>query len=370
MNRLAHPHVFAVIAILALSVAGIFWNDARQGERVVDAHMRAGTVQAVLEERASVNAFTRMPTEQVLQVLLESGETVSVINDLVLLDAGTRVWAVVSAEDTDQETWYIIQPRRTGGLMGIALLFVALVMLVAGYQGIRALVGLIASLAVVLAYLVPRILAGGDPVLTGLAAAVAILLITLYVTHGLNRKSLSALAGITLSLGVVALLAHAAVQGLHLTGYGAEEVLYLNVESAIPLNLIGLLMAGIIIAALGVLDDVAVTQASTVWQLARTDRTLQGWRLFRRAMVVGRDHIAAVTNTLVLAYVGAALPLVLLTQLSRFPFTFIVSGDILVEEIVLTLLSSIGLVLAVPLTTAVAAVWVARESSFPIDHET
>ena len=357
-----HRSTAIVIGILAVSVIFLMWSDGRGPARVLDANVQEGEVEAVLEEQRNEDGpLTRTETVQRLLVLLDSGERIAALNDVTPLGEGDRAWFVIQS-DVEGAEHFVAQPRRTRGLALIAALFVGLVLIIARGQGARALTGMLASLAIIIGFMVPQILNGSDPVAIGLLGALFILAVTLFVSHGVNRKSLSAFAGIMCALVLVAILATLSVHGLGLTGLGSEEIFYLNVESDVRLNIIGLLTAGIIIAAIGVLDDVGVTQASTVWELARADASLRGRKLFRRAMVVGRDHIAAVTNTLVLAYVGAALPLVLLLHLARFPIPFVLSGDVLAEEILLTLLSSIGLVLAVPLTTAIAVALVSGDT--------
>ncbi|HXV27163.1 MAG TPA: YibE/F family protein [Candidatus Paceibacterota bacterium] len=359
-KAIGEPNRIVVLGIFIISLAWLFFGTGRllQGSSGSgDNAIRFGTVEHILSEEERPAGRFQSQLYQRVTVTLESGDSVIAENDVIRLREGMSVWLTVQAEGTDAESYFVVLPQRGNGIALLAALFGGLVVLVAGMHGVRALVGLAASLAIILGGLIPWILRGGNPVVAGLTCALLILMVTLYVTHGLNRKSLSALLGILLALCVVAVLTYGSVNWLALTGYGSEEVLYLRHEAPEALNFAALLIAGIVVAALGVLDDVAITQVSTVRELASSNPALRGMPLFTKAMVVGRDHIAAVTNTLVLAYVGSSLPLLLLFGLKDFPLSFIVSGDLLAEQIILTLLSSMGLVLAVPFSTAIAVLW-------------
>src|SRR3989304_635323 len=201
---------------------------------------------------------------------------------------------------------------REKGVFVLTALFIILVFATSGWRGFYSLIGLIFSLSVIFVFIVPLILKGLNPIFVGIAGSFLILLVTLYLSHGLTKKSISAFIGIILSLLFTGILANLAVQAMRFTGFSNEGALYLNMETGSPFNLVGLLTAGIIIAAIGILDDVAVTQSSTVFSIASANSSLKGMPLYKKAMSVGKDHISAVINTLVLAYTGAALPLALL----------------------------------------------------------
>jgi uncharacterized membrane protein len=232
--------------------------------------------------------------------------------------------------------------------------------IIGGLKGVYSLIGLLFTFAVIFVFLVPQILKGVSPVGVGVASAAIILLPTLYLSYGLNKKSIAAFSGIIISLLAVGLMANYLVDVLQFTGL-SEESMYLDMETVGPINLLGLMVAGIIIAAVGVLDDVAVVQSSVVFSLTKTDPELRGAKLFREAMRVGKDHISAVVNTLVLAYTGASLPLILLLSLQKMSPDYFASTEIVAEEILRTLVSSSGLLLAVPLTTIIAVVMAGRK---------
>jgi len=234
---------------------------------------------------------------------------------------------------------------------------VAVVLVIGGIRGVRALVGLAASVGVVFAFIVPAILDGRPPAVVALVGAMAIMLSTVVLTHGVGAKSLAAILGTTASLVVTIVLGAAFVQLAHLTGFSSDASALL-LAGRTDLSLEGIVLAGLVIGALGVLDDVTVSQASTVLALRKTDVALTARELYRRGLEVGQDHASATVNTLVLAYVGAALPVLLIFGGGGTSLGDALNSEPVAQEIVAMLAGSIGLMTAVPLTTALAA-WLA-----------
>jgi uncharacterized membrane protein len=254
--------------------------------------------------------------------------------------------------------------ERGNSLLILAIAFGALVAVAARWKGLRALAGLALSLVVVIGFMIPAILGGQPPVAVALVGALAVMLVTIPVAHGLSPRSIAAMVGTTVALVVTLLLIIMAAEFTHLTGLASEEATYLR-AFATDLSLRDLLIAGVVIATLGVLDDLTVSQASTVMALRAANPRLGAGELFRRGMSVGHDHVAATVNTLVLAYAGAALPVLLVFGLADASFTSAVTSEAVAAEVVATLVGSIGLVLAAPLATGVAAYLAAR---LPADH--
>jgi uncharacterized membrane protein len=226
--------------------------------------------------------------------------------------------------------------------------------LFARLRGALSLTGLAFSIAIVLLFVVPSILDDKPPLAVAVVGSLAVALITIPLAHGGGPKSLSALLGTAVSLLLTAGLAVLFTELTHLTGLSSEEAAFLQLGQA-DLSLQGLLLAGIVIGALGVLDDVTISQAATVLALRHANPSLGFRELFGRALQVGRDHVSATVNTLVLAYVGAALPILLLFSATDLGVGDAVNFEIVAKEIVATLVGSIGLVAAVPITTALAA---------------
>jgi uncharacterized membrane protein len=247
-------------------------------------------------------------------------------------------------------------------LLVLGVLFVVAVLALGRLQGLRALLGLGLSLAVLVVFVLPALLEGSSPVAVSVAGAAAIGTVALYLAHGVNARTTVALLGTFASLALVALLGAVFVEAAVFTG--ADESALIVTTLLGPLDLRGLLLGGIVIGTLGVLDDVTVTQVSAVEELRRTDPTLTRGRLYSSALRIGRDHIASTVNTLVLAYAGASLPLLLLFRSAGQELTDVVTGEIVAVEIVRTLVGSIGLVASVPLTTALAA-WVLGPAAPP-----
>ena len=244
---------------------------------------------------------------------------------------------------------------RTDALALLSIVFAVFILLVARAQGIRSLLGLFVSLILITQYMLPMILAGRDPVLISVSGSFVQLAVTIYLIYGWTRKSHAAVTGMLLSLTVTGVLAVWFMDVTRLSGYGQEEALFLQASGA-QINLRGLLLGGIIVGALGVMDDVTIGQSSAVIELRQANPSLAPLDVFRRAMNIGRDHIASTVNTLVLAYVGASLPLLLLFSIYPQPFGQAINHEFVAEEIVRTLVGSLGLMSAVPITTFLAAV--------------
>jgi uncharacterized membrane protein len=259
--------------------------------------------------------------------------------------------------------------ERKAPLLWLGLGFAALVLLTGRWEGLRALIGLGASLAVVVFFVVPALLQGSSPPGVALVGSLAIMLVTLVVTHGFGPKMLAATLGTASALILTLGLGSLFIGLAHLTGLSSDEALFLR-ASVGEISITGLLLAGMVIGALGVLDDLTVTQASTVLALRRANPSLGFRRLFEGAIVVGHDHIAATVNTLVLAYAGAALPVLLIFSLGGTSFGDALNSESVATEVVATLVGSIGLIAAVPLTTALAAFLAVRlaPASLPDDH--
>jgi len=244
--------------------------------------------------------------------------------------------------------------QRGTPMLILAGLFVLVVLVFARWRGALSLVGLGASLALVLVFVVPAILDGEPPLAVAVVGSMAVALVTIPLAHGWGPKSGAALLGTAASLLFTAGLAALFTHLTHLTGLTSEEAIFLQVGRA-DVSLEGLLLAGMVIGALGVLDDVTISQSSTVLALKRTNPALEFGELFTRALSVGRDHVSATVNTLVLAYVGAALPILLLFSSADLGVAEAANLEVVAKEIVATLVGSIGLIAAVPATTALAA---------------
>jgi uncharacterized membrane protein len=242
----------------------------------------------------------------------------------------------------------------------LAGIFALAVVVVGRLRGVMALVALAVSFMVLNFFVLPAILQGSNPLLVAVIGSSAIMLLALYMCHGLSARTSVAVLGTLISLVLIGILGSLFISWAALTGNtddntGLIHGLYPSIDMS------GLLLAGVIIGSLGVLDDVTVTQTSAVWELHEANPTM-GWRgLYRAGIRIGRDHIASVVNTLVLAYAGAALPLLLLFSIAQSSVGTVANSELVAEEIVRTLVGSIGLVASVPVTTALAALVVSAD---------
>lgn len=268
---------------------------------------------------------------------------------------------VAYAPDAPRDLQYSVTDVDRGFPMALlAGIFALVVVLVGRMRGVMALIALAVSFAVLTLFILPAILQGSNPLIVAVVGASAIMLIALYSCHGITARTSVAVLGTLISLLLIGLLGSLFIGWASLSGNtddntGLIKGLYPNIDMS------GLLLAGVIIGSLGVLDDVTVTQTSAVWELHQADPDMGPRALYRSAIRIGRDHIASVVNTLVLAYAGAALPLLLLFSIAQSSVGTVANSELVAEEIVRTLVGSIGLVASVPVTTALAALVVSAD---------
>ncbi|MHA7155337.1 YibE/F family protein [Arthrobacter sp. TMN-50] len=242
---------------------------------------------------------------------------------------------------------------RTVPMMWLAVLYAVVVVAVARWRGLRAMIGLVGALVVLAQFILPGLVEGKPPLLLALVGSVVIMIGVLYFAHGFSARTSTALLGTLFGLSITALLAAWATESIYLFGVGDENA-YVLVNASGEVSISGIIMCGLIISGLGVLNDVTITQSSAVWELYELAPNTSARRLFSGAMRIGRDHIASTVYTIAFAYAGAALPLLILVSLyDRTVLENLTSGE-LAEEVVRTLVGSIGLVLAIPATTLIA----------------
>ena len=258
--------------------------------------------------------------------------------------------------------YFFVDFDRGAPLLTLGIVFSVVVVALSRWRGLAALGGLVISLLVLVKFVLPAILAGSDPLLIAIVGAATIMLLGLYLAHGLNSTTTTAVLGTLASLVLTGVLAAVFVELSSFTGAGSEEATLLQINQQ-QVNLQGLLLASIIIGTLGVLDDVTVTQASAVWELRKANPDFGIRNLYQAGLRIGRDHIASTVNTLVLAYAGASLPLLILFSVSNRSLGQVINSQTVAEEVVRTLVGSIGLVASVPITTGLAALVVAGAGS-------
>lgn len=363
----------ALVAVLAVGAMAWWWprgavpelNPGGSSLQYVDATV----TDVAIEDCLSIEAPGADVECQVVEVKVTSGEPEGSLATFRIpatdfakpdLESGDRIVLVRNPQAPDEFQYSYLDKQRSPPLLLLAAIFVVVVVAFGRWKGVRALLGIGVGLTVIGVFILPSLLRGSPALPVALAGTVVIAYAVLYLAHGVSPATTVALVGTLVSLVITAILAQVFVGLAGFTGLLGDEAVTLRITADV-VDLRALLVAGIVIGALGVLDDVTVTQVSTLVELRRADPGRSRRELYRSAVRVGRDHIASVVNTLVLAYAGAALPLLLVFLQGDRPWVRALTGELIAVEIVRTLVGSIGLVLAVPITTALAAVALADE---------
>jgi uncharacterized membrane protein len=277
-----------------------------------------------------------------------------VIQSEQLVKLGQQV-VVNKVITSDSVTFFITETYRLTAVLWILGFFFLLTVIFAGKRGLTSLIGLAISILVIVYYIVPQVVEGANPMLVALVGSLGIMCVTLYLAHGFNKRTTIALLGSLATLVLTVFLAQIFVESAALFGMGSEEAFFLKYDLA-ELNLRGLLLGGIIIGVLGVLDDITTAQTAAIYEIKRANPKLDFKELYERGINVGREHITSLVNTLAMAYVGSSLPLLLLIYLNLNANLWVIANsELVVEEIMRTLVGSSSLVLAVPITTLLAA---------------
>lgn len=338
------------------------------GEETLEA-----TVKTILqEELIKPMGSTEEQLYQKLELLVVKGslkgETIIIENGNIPVannpkyKVNDEVLVVLSKDLEGGDIFYITDFIRHRPLLWLFLLFIIAAVAIARWRGVFSLIGMAISFLVIFAFILPRILSGFNPVGTAILGSMIIIPVSFFLSHGFNKKTVIAIAGTVVALLVTGILASIFVEAAKLTGFASEEAGFLQVAKQGSVSIKGLLLAGIIIGVLGVLDDVTVSQSAIVFQLKEANKQMRFKELFQRAINVGQDHIASMVNTLILVYTGAAMPLLLLFIDNPHPFGEIINYEIIADEVVRTLVGSIGLILAVPVTTLIAALVATRKA--------
>ncbi|WP_435770847.1 YibE/F family protein [Nocardioides sp. SYSU DS0651] len=361
MRRIA----LVVIAPLAvLTVAAMVWlwpaEDISRPAEATAAAESQGEIVAIEREECAEELTDDVNGCGTAQVRIDEGAEEGTTVETILpngpgaprVSEGDHV-VLIETSSPDGESFSIVDHQRASALWVVAGAFVLALLAFGRWRGLTALAGLGVTFALLLLFVVPAILAGESPLLVAIVGSSAVVLTVLYLTHGFALATTVAVLGTLASLVLTGLLSAAAVAALHLTGVTDDISTSVGVVHSV--NTEGLLLAGIVIGSLGVLDDVTVTQAATVTEVARANPAYGFGQLYRAGSRVGRAHIASVVNTIILAYAGSALPLLILIVASDESLGSVVTDQIIAQEIVRSVVATIGLVAAVPVTTALAA---------------
>lgn len=338
-----------------------------------------GVILEILEEQQTDTGQGEFITTQKLKVKFTTGDLKDqekeLLNDGVFtinggdpLKAGQKILIYKTAA-SGEEQFFVADTYRIPSLLIMLVAFFALAIVLSRWKGVASILGLGISILVIVKFIVPQIIAGKDPLLISLVGALIIAFVSIYLAHGLNRRTTVALISTLITLGLAAGMAILFVRTGRLFGMGSEEAFYVQQLGVLAdLNLQGLLLGGIILGALGVLDDITTAQTATVYEIRRANPSLGVSELVKRGLIVGREHINSLVNTLFLAYAGASLPLFLFFTVggSTQPIWVTLNSEFIAEEVVRTLVGSMALMLAVPITTFLAAYYFGRR---PVDPE-
>lgn len=287
-------------------------------------------------------------------VIIENGNLP--LANIVMYKVGDRVTVNIEKDLQGNDVYNINDFIRTDSLTLLAIIFILLILMVAKLRGLSAMMSMVITFLIIFYYILPQIIAGVNPIFVAIVGSMMIIPVTFYMSHGFNKKTTVAIVGTVIAMIITGILASVFIEIGKLTGLSSEEAGFLATIKQGQLNMKGVLLAGIVIGATGVLDDITVAQAATVAQLKQASEKMKVSQLYTAAMNVGQDHIASMINTLILVYAGAALPLMLIFVNNPHPFAEIVNYEFIAEEIIRTLVGSIGLVAAVPITTLIAAI--------------
>ena len=372
MKKLPLPFTVSAIVLLAAFTAFVIWgipyffqpvSIVPNANAFSSQNIRASVAQIIDEGQITLGENEQL--YQVMLVELLEGEYKGILievdygkrqlrNDTNRFVRGDEIFVLIGKDLDGILTAHYVDYVRTNPLLILLGVFIVATILMGRWKGIGSLLALAFSMTIIIGYIIPHILAGEDALRVSLIGSTILLGTTLYITYGWNLKTHASVLSMVLALLLTGLLSVFFVSLTRLTGLGQENTLFLMQFSSVAIDLRGLLLGGMIIGALGVLDDLVSTQSAAVFEIHDANPALGFRRLFEKSMRIGRDHVAATVNTLVLAYTGASLPLLLLFTLGNENYGFLLNLGFMAEEVVRTLVGSLGLIAAVPITSLIA----------------
>jgi len=296
--------------------------------------------------------------------VVENGRDTHITKDQEVA-VGEEIILTKTVSISGQISYIVFDIYRLNPLILLIAVFFVLIFLVSGLKGFGSLLGMIFSLGVILNFIVPNILLGKDPLTITIIGSILILLVTTYLAHGISKKTTVALISTLIALILTALFSIAAINFAHITGLGNEDFFTLQFGPTDFINIKGLFLSGIIIGTLGALNDITTTQSATIFELKKTNSRLTFSELMQKGFSVGREHIASLVNTLVLAYAGSSLAIFIFLIINpiHLPYWVILNNEIISDEVIRIVAGSIGLVLSVPIVTLIAALTVSKKIS-------
>lgn len=359
-------HILALLLFLSIIIFSFPSLVYAQNKEASKDETLEAVVQTILEEKQiQIEESDKLQQYQKLELLVTKG---SLKDKKIIIENGKipvannitykkndAVLVTYSKDLNGKNIFYITDYIRRGSLLLLFSLFIILTIIIAKWKGVTALIGMLFSFIIIFSFILPEIANGNNPVGVAVLGAFAIIPITFFLSHGCNKKTIIAIIGTSIALIITAFLSDIFVEATKLTGFASEEAGFLQAIKPETINMKGILLAGIIIGVLGILDDITISQSAIVFQLQKANENFTTKELYQKAMNVGQDHISSMVNTLILVYTGASLPLLLLFINNPHPFFEIINYELIADEIVRTIIGSIGLILAVPITTIIAS---------------
>lgn len=373
MKRIPYPFMVSGIIVILLFAGFMIWGvpyffrpiQVQTGTGTLGSQTELARITKIIDE-GQIALNNKNQLYQVMQVEVLQGEykgipfqveygKTTLRSDNFRFTPGDQVYVMVNKNPNNNVLQaYYVDYQRSTPLAILLSAFVLAILIMGRWKGLRSLIALGISMIIIIGYVIPHILVGEDPISVSLIGSVILLAVTLYLTYGWNLKTHASVLSIMLSLLLTGALSLLFVSLTRLTGYGDENATYLMQASSFQIDPRGLLLGGMIIGALGVLDDLVTSQSAAVVEIHDANPALGFQRTYQKAMRIGQDHVAATVNTLVLAYTGASLPILLIFTLGQGNYGFFINSEFLAEEIVRTLVGSLGLVAAVPISTFIA----------------
>ncbi len=360
MKNKIYKYIFFVLVICSVFLP-TFSLKAQEVYEDYQGTWRGQVLEILSSQKKLIPGTETEHTYQNINALLldgpQKGKTITIENDYLELKKGNKFYFNYLKDIGGGEKYVITNIDRRDSLLWLVIVFVLAIVIFGGWQGVRSLVALVGSFFAIFYILIPGLLNGWSPLVSSFFVASGILFVAIFFTHGFNRESIIAYVGTMLAVLITGFFAIFVVESTSLTGFASEESTYLNIGTRGSLDFTSLLLGAIIIGFLGVLDDIAVTQAAVVSELYDSNPSISKVEVYRRAMRVGKEHVGALVNTLILAYTGASLPLLLYFRMSDMNFTTVVNLEIFSTEIVRSIVGSIGLILTVPIVTILSVIY-------------
>jgi uncharacterized membrane protein len=364
----ATPHTgsrktwLSFLVFFCIASMSLFAFDVARAQELVESEQivaKSVVLEVISQERKNIPGLDTKTDYQKIRVKIlegiEEGKEVVVENDYLNLEKGDVFYLAHTTNSVDGTDQYaVLDPYRLPAILFFVGLFILCVVLFGGIQGIRGLLSLIGSLLLIIYLLLPAVLHGYSPIAVTIATSSLIIILGSYITHGFNKTTTAAVFGMIVTVIITGLLAYFAVKYTRLSGFESEESVYLNLNTNGLIDFSGLLLSGIMIGLLGILYDVGIGQAVSVEELYKIGPHLPKSVIYKRALRIGREHIGALVNTLAIAYVGASLPLLLLFYSYKMNILLVLNKEVFAAEIIRAMIGSIGLVLAVPISTFIA----------------